>query len=692
MRAEGATKVTAAHLARSAYLYVRQSTVRQVIENTESAARQYALRQRAAALGWVAEAIIVIDSDQGQSGSSAAGRAGFQRLVAEVGMGRAGMVLGLEVSRLARNSADRHRLLELCALAGTLICDEDGLYGPCDFNDRLLLGMKGTMSEAELHFIRARLRGGLLSKARRGELSMPLPVGYVHDPAGRIVLDPDASVQGAVRHLFATFARTGSARAVVKAFVAEELRFPTRILSGPRKDELAWQPLSHSRVLGVLHSPRYAGVYSFGRTRSRPGPDGSHSITALPRDQWLAFIPDAHPGYIDLATFEATQRQLLACAQAHGAERLAGPAREGTALLQGIAVCGQCGKRMTVRCHVRGGTEHPDYQCMADAIRAGAVRCQNVPGTAVDEAVARLVLDTLTPLALEVALDVQAELEARADEADAIRRGHVERARHHAELARRRYLAVDPDNRLVADTLEADWNNALRALRDAQEDYERAAAAAHDILSEEHKARVRPLAADLPALWSDPATPQRERKRMIRLLIDDVTLDKTDVIRIHVRFRGGQTTSLCVPVPLRSWQKRLTRPETLALIDTLLADHTDAEVADLLDAAGHRSGTGGTFHRRIIVELRRDHGLASHRERLRRAGLLTLGEIAGLLGVHPSTIKTWQAAGHLAARKANDKNEQLYEPPDTSDPWLLERLGRCPVNRNDIASTPGGAV
>ena len=463
MSIDAATKVTASHLSRTAYLYVRQSTLRQVIENTESAARQYALRQRAVALGWEAERVVIIDSDQGQSGCSAADREGFQRLVAEVGMGHAGIVLGLEVSRLARNNADWHQLLELCGLTATLICDEDGLYDPCDFNDSLLLGLKGTMSAAELHFIRARLRGGLLSKARRGELYVPLPAGFVHDPSGAIVLDPDTSVQAAVRHLFATFNRTGSARAVVKTFAAEKLRFPTRIRSGPHRDELVWQPLNHARVLHVLHNPHYAGVYFFGRRRHKPGPAGSHTIVEMPRDQWLAFLPDAHPAYIDMATFEANQVQLLACAKAHGNDRLAGPAREGTALLQGIAVCGQCGKRMTVRYHQRGGFEHPDYQCMASAIQIGAVRCQNVPGTVVDDAVSRLVLDTVTPLALEVALQVQAELECRADEADALRRGCVERARHHAELARRRYLAVDPDNRLVADTLEADWNNALRA-------------------------------------------------------------------------------------------------------------------------------------------------------------------------------------------------------------------------------------
>src|SRR5215207_5593009 len=283
MSATAASKVTAAHLARTAYLYVRQSTLRQVINNTESGERQYALRQRAVSLGWPASQVVVIDTDQGQSGASADGREGFQRLVADVGLGKAGIVLGLEVSRLARNNADWHRLLEISALAGTLICAEDGLYDPADFNDRLLLGLKGTMSEAELHFIRARLQGGILSKARRGELPMPLPVGLVTDPAGSVVLDPDSAVQQALRQLFDTFARTGSARAVVQAFNRDGLLFPTRIRSGPRKGELAWGALRHWRVLRTLHNPRYAGAFAYGQRRTRKTPDGKTTTRELPR-------------------------------------------------------------------------------------------------------------------------------------------------------------------------------------------------------------------------------------------------------------------------------------------------------------------------------------------------------------------------------------------------------------------------
>ena len=332
-----------------AYLYVRQSTVRQVFENTESTRRQYALRERAVALGWPIERVIVIDSDLGKSGASSTDREGFQKLVGEVGMGRAGIVLGLEVSRLARNSTDWHRLLEICALSDTLILDEDGVYNPSDFNDRLLLGLKGTMSEAELHVMRARLRGGILNQARRGALKMALPVGLVYDPADHVVLDPDGQVQQSIVHLFETFERTGSASATVKHFREQGLRFPRRPRRGPHKGELLWEALRHWRVLRVLHNPRYAGAFVFGRTRTHKRPGGNIKLEWLPREEWMVLLADAHPGYIAWEQFEVNQRRLRDNAQAHGAQRRKSPPREGPALLQGLAVCGVCGQRMTVR-------------------------------------------------------------------------------------------------------------------------------------------------------------------------------------------------------------------------------------------------------------------------------------------------------------------------------------------------------
>jgi DNA invertase Pin-like site-specific DNA recombinase len=686
-----AQKVSPEHLARTAYLYVRQSTLRQVKDNTESTERQYGLRQRAVQLGWPSDQIVVIDTDQGQSGASSTGREGFQRLVADVGLGKAGIVLGLEVSRLARNNADWHRLLEICALSRTLICDEDGLYDPADFNDRLLLGLKGTMSEAELHFIRARLQGGIISKARRGELPMPLPVGLVADSAGNVVPDPDAAVQQAVRHLFDTFARTGSARAAVQTFNRDGLLFPARVRSGERKGELVWSPLTHWRVLRTLHNPRYAGAFAYGQRRTRKTADGKTTSRAVPREQWT-LIPDAHPGYITFEQYEHNLRTLAANATAHGTDRGGGPAREGTALLQGLAVCGRCGQRMTVRYHTRKGAQVPDYQCVRRNIQTAGEKCQVIQGAGVDAAISQLLLDTVTPLALEVALNVQAELEVRADEADKLRQSHIERARERAELARRRYLAVDPDNRLVADTLEADWNDALRALQATQDEYERQTAAANAVLTDQHKQRIRQLTTDFPKLWNDPATPARERKRIARLLIEDVTLTKTDQVHLGVRLRGGRITSLTIPKALNSWQARQTPPEILAEIDRLLNDHTDRETVERLNQLNRRSGMKRPFTRAIIIKLRTAHDLPSHRERLRARGMLTQQEIAQQLGVHPNTIHAWRRAGFLTAHRANDKNDYLYEPPTRDDPRLIKRRGWRHSEREPAPSTQGGAI
>jgi DNA invertase Pin-like site-specific DNA recombinase len=671
----GSEKVTPRHLRRAAYLYVRQSTLRQVVENTESTQRQYALRQRAVALGWPLEQVVVIDSDQGQSGASTADREGFQRLVRDVGLGRAGLVMGLEVSRLARNSTDWHRLLEICALTDTLIVDEDGLYDPAHFNDRLLLGLKGTMSEAELHVLRARLRGGILNKARRGELETPLPIGFVYDGAKRVVLDPDQQVQSTVRTFFETFRRTGSATATVKALRQEQLRFPRRARYGPRAGELLWAPLDHCGALRLLHNPRYAGMFFFGRTRTRTHAELGQVFERLPRAEWTALIPDAHVGYITGEEFEANQRRLRENAQAAGADRRRSPAREGPALLQGLVVCGVCGDRMTVRYHLRRGALWPTYVCQRAGIAHGEPICQGIPGRALDDAVGRLLMETVTPLTLEITLAVQQELQARWEDADRLRHHQVERARYEAELARRRYLRVDPDNRLVASELEAHWNQALRTLTEAQETYERQRHADRLDLDANQRARVLGLATDFPRLWAHPDTPDRERKRMVRLLIDDVTLLRTtDGLTAHVRFRGGTVTSLTLPPALSAWQLRQTSPKVVALIDQLLDRYTDGEIARMLNAQGYCSGAGHAFHPRIVERIRRDYGLRPRYQRLHEQGMLSLDDAARLLGIDPQTVKIWARHGLVAAHRYNDKRECLYEHP--GEPLPVKMQGR----------------
>jgi len=685
------SKVTAAHLSRAALLYVRQSSLKQVINNTESAIRQYDLRGKAVALGWAAAQVTVIDIDQGQSGASAADREGFQQLVAEVSLGRAGIVLGLECSRLARNSADWHQLLELCGMTGTLICDEDGLYDPRSFNDRLLLGMKGQMSEAELHFIRARLRGGILSKARRGELITPLPIGLVYDAAGHVILDPDTAVRGAVAHLFATFAATGSATACVKAFNSAGLSFPWRHRTGPRKGEIDWKPLAHHVALRMLHNPRYAGAFTFGRHRDIRLPGGKWSRTALPRQEWIAFIPSAHPGYITLDQYDANRARLAQNAAAHGRDRAAGPPREGPALLQGIIACGSCGRRMTVRYHQRRGRELPTYLCQRDGIEHARKICQAVPGADLDQRIGQLLIDTLTPLAIEAALAVTAELQHRADEADALRAAHVERARYHADLARRRYLAVDPANRLVADTLEADWNTALRALTQAQDACDQARKNNPGQLTTAQQARIHQLATDLPAIWNDPATPARERKRIARLLLTDITVTRTrTTITAHVRLPAGQHHTLTMPVPPTAAQMRKTPAEAVAAIDELLGRHTHAEIAGILNARGLTSGEGRPFHRLMVRNIRDEYGLRSREQRLRDAGMLTLAQTAALLGVSTGTVKAWHHAGLITGHPYNDKGQCLYPPPGPNPPTRTQ--GRKLSKRAALLTAPADST
>jgi len=662
------SKVTDSHLKRDAYLYIRQSTVRQVFENQESTKRQYALRERAIVLGWPPEQVQVIDSDLGKSGASSADREGFNKLVAEVGMGRAGIVMGLEVSRLARNNADWHRLLEICALSDTLILDEEGLYNPNDFNDRLLLGLKGAMSEAELHLIRARLRGGLLNKARRGELAIKLPVGFIYDEQKHVQFDPDKQVRETITLLFATYRRTGSASATVKHFRKQGFPFPHRLHTGLQKGELAWSNLTHSRTLDLLHNPRYAGAFSYGRTRVIRRADGSFSRPEMPRDQWHALIPDTHDGYITWEEYEDNQRRLLESAQAHGMDRRKSPPREGPALLQGIVLCGVCGKRMSVQYRLREGRTISNYVCQRDGVEYGYPICQHIMGDEIDETISDLLLETITPMAMEVALAVQQELATRLDEADRLRVEQIERMRYEADLARHRYMLVDPYNRLVADALEAEWNGKLRAFREAQEACEHRRSEDQIQVNEEIHSRVRALTTDFPRLWNDPNTSDRDRKRIVRLLLEDVTLIKRDEITMYVRFKGGTISTLTLPAPKCAWEKYLTSPEVVKLIGDLLAHHTDGQIAKILNERGLRSGRDRPFNRQIVTRIREGYGLKSCYDHLREAGMLTTEEMAARLGVCTYTIKNWRIAGLLLGHPFDDRNRCLYDPPGSDAP------------------------
>jgi DNA invertase Pin-like site-specific DNA recombinase len=656
-------KINADHLRRDAYLYVRQSTLRQVAENGESTLRQYALRDRAVVAGWPTERVHVIDCDLGKSGSSAIARDGFQELVSEVALAKAGIVMGLEVSRLARNSADWHRLIELCALTGTLILDEDGIYDPASFNDRLLLGLKGTMSEAELHILKARMRGGQLNKARRGELEIGPPVGLIYRQDGILDLDPDAQVQNALRLVFDTFERLGSATRTVKFFLDEGILFPRRLRKEPNKGDLLWAPPRHARILQILHNPRYAGAFVYGRTRGRHRPGGGVSQIKVPMDDWQFVFPDHHRGYIDWDRFKANQVRLADNAQAYGIQRRSGPVREGPALLQGRVLCGLCGERMGVRYSQEHGQSIPTYICQETMTRRGGKVCQSVPGKVVDPAIGALLVELMTPMTLEVSLAVQSEIQARSAETDAMRRQHIERTRYEAELARRRYMKVDPDNRLVADALEAEWNEKLRLHSDVVDDYERRGQEEVAVLDAKMRRHILALAEQFPRIWADPRVDVRERKRILRLLVADVTLIKAETITAHVRLSGGATRTLTLDRPLPIAQIRKFKPELVAEVDRLLDKHCDREIAELLNHLGRKTWEGKPFNLKKIAFIRTAYKLPSRHERLRRRGLLTTREVAQRFDVSETAVHRWGREGLIMRRYTDSLSRGLWEVP-----------------------------
>jgi DNA invertase Pin-like site-specific DNA recombinase len=664
--------VRATHLERRAYLYVRQSTLQQVVQNTESTRRQYALRERAEALGWPTAQIEVIDCDQGISGTSAADREGFQRLVAEVGMGRAGIVLGLEVSRLARNCSDWHRLVELCAMTDTLILDQDGLYDPTSFNHQLVLGIKGFMSAVEIGVLRARLRGGLLAKAARGELRLGLPVGFVYDELGRVRLHPDAQVRSSIELLFATFRRIGTSGATVKYFASQSLLFP-RAGRGSNTQEVVWRPLDVPTLVRLLHNPRYAGAFVYGQRRTTRRPGGAARTTSLPREQWHTLLRGAHPGYIDWDEFERNQQTLRRSALAYGLDNRRSPPREGPALLQGLVLCGVCGGRMTVRYHQQADALVPDYCCITGRMHQRRPLCQVIAGASVDRAVGERLVAAMTPMAIELSLAVRAELQARLDEADKLRMQQVQKVQQEAMLAARRYLQVDPDNRLVASTLETDWNDKLRALAQARDEAERLRASDRATLDEATEARIRALAENFPAVWNDPSTSQRDRKRMAHLLIEDVTLLKSDRLHVHIRFKGGARESLLLPLPQDAWRRRLTRPEVVSRIEELLTHCDEQEAAEHLNAEGVSTGAGKPFDAHSVRWVRYSHGLKTPNDRRRETGKLTTREAAARLGLLEATARAWARAGRLNARRCGRKAVWLIDPLE-EQPEAIRRL------------------
>jgi DNA invertase Pin-like site-specific DNA recombinase len=650
------SKVKPTHTHRAAVIYIRQSNPAQVEHNRESTERQYELVQRALDLGWRQEQITLVDDDLGVSADGIAKRAGFAQLTADVALLKVGIVVGIEVSRLARNNANWYRLLDLCGITDTLLADTDGIYHPGLFNDRLLLGLKGTMSEAELHILRERLDGGIRHKAARGALRRGLPVGLVWgDKEGEIRFHPDEAVTSALRAVFTRFAEVGSARQVWLWFRAEGLSLPLQAYGVP---DLRWVTPTYTAIHKVLTSPVYAGAYVYGKTRAERfvAADGTiqRRIRRLPRAEWAVLILDHHEGFIDWATYEANQARLAT--NVHPAPHQAGGAvREGTALLQGLATCGHCGRRLHT--HYQGRHAAPGYHCSGkDLVEGRGVYCLNIGGLQIDAAVTTAFLTALTPAALNATLVAAQQLDADHDAALAQWRLALERARYEAERAERRYRAVEPENRLVARGLEADWERRLRELEQAQRELADRESRRPRALGPADTERLRALGDDLRRVWTAPTTTARDKKELLRALLEDVVMavERSEArADLTLRWRGGTVTTLEVSLPHSNPPRIRTDEDSLALIRRLAPHYPDAVIAGILNRQGRRTARGERFTAPHVGNLRRYRRIPRCAPPAERSDgeLVTIKTAAAILGVAPSTLHRWLIAGIIVGEQ-----------------------------------------
>lgn len=661
----GSTKIVGAHLDRLAVVYLRQSSMAQVREHTESTMRQYGLVEEAVRLGWAREAVVVIDTDLGVSGRWGVARAGFAELVSRVCTGEVGAIVGLEISRLARSNAEVARLMEFAAITATLLIDADGVYDPADVNDRMLLGLKSTMGEVELHVMAQRLQAAKRAAAARGELRTPLPVGYVHDEAG-VVVDPDTEVAAAIADLFAAFTTCGSAYGVVATFAGR--RFPLRAYGGVWAGQLRWGALTHARVLGVLKNPCYAGAYVHGRytcTR-RVDPDGTvHTgLVERPRAEWPVLIRDHHEGYIGWGDYLANEAKLAANRTNTGAR----PPREGIALCQGIIACGSCGKPMRTNYH---SDQRPAYECSSRADRQTTPTCRSVAAATVDDAVADRLLAALNPH--EVALAFAAA-DAVADRHHRVGRAAelaVERARYEADRAERAFHAVEPENRLFARTLETRWETKLAALGEAEQSLQATREALPPLPD---RAELERLTADLPALWQAPTTNNKDRKRLLHTLIADITLlpqTDRDKVRIGIRWHTGAADEIAVARAIHPGTAKRSPSPAVAMVTRLGPATPTAELAELLNAAGLTTGTGAPFDVKAVQWTRHAYHIPAPKPFA--DGEISVADAAHRLGCSTGVVYDWITTGKLAARRGTGNRLCI--------PWTeqIESECRCRV-------------
>ena len=658
MMTERERKISPRHLERLAVVYVRQSTVQQVQRHKESTQAQYGLVELARRHGWLKDRILVIDEDLGQSGASADARMGFQRLLSEVALDRVGIILGIEMSRLARSCKDWYQLLELCAIFGTLICDLDGLYDPASYNDRLLLGLKGTMSEAELHIIRQRMLQGAQQKARRGELVTGVPLGYVRDAEGQVQLDPDEQVRATVSSIFEFFVRTGSAGGVLRSMLDVGMQFGMRVTTGTDRGRLVWRRPNIATIRNMLAHPMYAGAYVYGRRGQRKRVGGPGSRYWRPEKQWLVLLRDRMPAYITWDQYQANLDQLRENRSTAGTR---GAVRKGPALLAGMVLCGRCGRRLTTS--YAGKICTARYDCKEARNMYGEPRCQGLAAAPLDAEVIRLTLLALEPSSLEISLQVASDLQSQHDAAEKMWRQRIERAAYEADRARRQYEAVEPENRLVARTVETEWEQKLGAHRCLLDQHERFLREQPRLLASDEQQQIRALAENLPELWNAQTTTDEDRKSILRQVIDSIIVnieDDTEWVEARIHWAGGQQT-------YTRFRRPVARIEQLssyaAIRKTILELHDSGvhapEIAGQLNEQGMRTVTGGSFTEQVIRTWVSRYGqvrtIKSPRpEDALREGEQLAADLVRQLDVNTTTVVRWVQQGRLDGRKQVD--------------------------------------
>lgn len=692
-------KITDEHLRRTAIVYVRQSTQRQVLEHGESTARQYALADRAVILGWPSAAVKVIDEDQGQSGSSAEGRSGFQRLLGEVSSDRVGIILGLEMSRLARSCKDWHALLELCAIYHTLLADADGLYDPSDYNDRLLLGLKGTMSEAELHVLKSRLQQGMWNKAQRGEVLNHPPIGYVRsasarDGAGDYVIDPDEQVQAVVRLAFEQFTKRGSISGLLRWLVRNDVKLPVRPHFGANRGELEWRRPNRVTLLNMLHHPIYTGAYRWGHRETDPRkkvpgrPGTGRTLNA--HDACRVLIRDRFAAYITWSQFEHNQQQLLENSRL--GKMLAAP-RHGPSVLSGLLICGRCGHRMMVGYGNTGGAGDKKtlrYSCQRDAIDYGAEQCQSLSGAVLESFVVERLLQVVSPASLELSLAASEDIERERKQLDAHWQQRLARSRYEVEQARRQYVAVDPDHRLVARELERRWDEALRADEQLQAEYDRFGCDCPKQLSPREREQIEALAHDLPALWRAESTTPEDRQTIARLLLEQVTVTvegNTDRVEVELRWAGGFTSRHTLTRPVQTYQQLSNYDELVARIESLRAERkTLAQIAAVLNTEGfHPPKRASRFTQGILSRFLREQSVRAGTRLCDERGEQHLNkdewwlaDLAAELAMPIATLHRWQRVGWVHSRKVMAMRGRWAIYADADELHRLRRLRDSP--------------